>query len=243
MEITVDNCQEYYKGLVKTWNKNHFTHRKHLHLASVRLQVVFKSKYSHKKEEIWKKKPKVATRYVFSISGYIWKMWSSTLILEEIKVYGEGVEVQEAGEKDGEEEEKKRRERKRIWSKRRRRWRPTTTRIYNSLMIRLIIASLSWEQCIMGTPSTVMWHLWRQWIIDTCSRFPTTIHQNLFQQPALHSSTDSKHSSNTPHSLLHDISLPSQVYPPPHTHTHIYTHRFISAGLSAVCFHYFNLRK
>lgn len=48
-------------------------------------------------------------------------MWSSTLILEEIKVYGEGVEVQEAGEKDGEEEEKKRRERKRIWSKRRRR--------------------------------------------------------------------------------------------------------------------------
>lgn len=35
-------------------------------------------------------------------------MWSSTLILEEIKVYGEGVEVQEAGEKDGEEEEEKR---------------------------------------------------------------------------------------------------------------------------------------
>lgn len=34
-------------------------------------------------------------------------MWSSTLILEEI-VYGEGVEVQEAGEKDGEEEEEKR---------------------------------------------------------------------------------------------------------------------------------------
>lgn len=35
-------------------------------------------------------------------------MWSSTLILEEIKVYREGVEVQEAGEKDGEEEEEKR---------------------------------------------------------------------------------------------------------------------------------------
>lgn len=35
-------------------------------------------------------------------------MWSSTLILEEIEVYGEGVEVQEAGEKDGEEEEEKR---------------------------------------------------------------------------------------------------------------------------------------